>query len=71
MHPFLSVADRFISMVLLAVNMASLQRKQDNAVLSGNDHLFDDMLRRADKAMYSAKALGRNRMQLDNAIAAI
>ncbi len=40
-------------------------------VLSGNDHLFDDMLRRADKAMYSAKALGRNRMQLDNAIAAI
>ncbi len=36
-------------------------------LLSASDHLFDDMLRRADKAMYTAKAMGRNRMQLDNA----
>jgi diguanylate cyclase (GGDEF)-like protein len=40
-------------------------------LLSAEDQLFDDMLRRADKAMYSAKAQGRNRMQLDKAIAAI
>lgn len=39
-------------------------------LLSADDHLFDDMLRRADKAMYSAKAQGRNRMQLDKSIAA-
>lgn len=36
-------------------------------LLSAHDYLLNDMLRRADKAMYSAKALGRNRMQLDSA----
>jgi diguanylate cyclase (GGDEF)-like protein len=40
-------------------------------LLSADDHLFDDMLRRADKAMYSAKAQGRNRMQLDKSVAVI
>lgn len=40
-------------------------------LLSANDKLFDDMLRRADDAMYSVKAQGRNRMQLDNTISAI
>lgn len=37
-------------------------------LLSASDHFFDDMLRRADDAMYTAKVLGRNRMQLDKSI---
>lgn len=37
-------------------------------LLSASDHIFDDMLRRADDAMYTAKVLGRNRMQLDKSI---
>ena len=40
-------------------------------LLSAGDTIFDDMLRRADDAMYTAKVLGRNRMQLDNTIAII
>lgn len=40
-------------------------------LLSASDHFFDDMLRRADDAMYTAKVLGRNRMQLDKSIATI
>lgn len=40
-------------------------------LLSASDHIFDDMLKRADDAMYTAKVLGRNRMQLDKSIAAI
>ncbi len=40
-------------------------------LLSASDHLFDDMLRRADDAMYTAKSLGRNRMQLDSSVNAI
>jgi diguanylate cyclase (GGDEF)-like protein len=34
-------------------------------LLSSHDQLFDDVLRRADQAMYLAKMMGRNRMQLD------
>lgn len=37
-------------------------------LLSASDHFFDDMLRRADDAMYTAKVLGRNRMQIDKSI---
>ncbi|MGH8051744.1 MAG: GGDEF domain-containing protein [Arenimonas sp.] len=37
-------------------------------LLSASDHIFDDMLKRADDAMYTAKVLGRNRMQLDKTI---
>ena len=40
-------------------------------LLSASDHIFDDMLKRADDAMYTAKVLGRNRMQLDKSITAI
>ncbi len=40
-------------------------------LLSASDHFFDDMLRRADDAMYTAKVLGRNRMQLDKSITTI
>jgi len=40
-------------------------------LLSASDNIFDDMLRRADDAMYTAKVLGRNRMQLDKTIAVI
>ncbi len=40
-------------------------------LLSAGDTIFDDMLRRADDAMYSAKVLGRNRMQLDKTIETI
>lgn len=40
-------------------------------LLSASDHLFDDMLRRADDAMYTAKILGRNRMQLDKTLGMI
>jgi len=38
-------------------------------LLSASDHIFDDMLRRADEAMYTAIVLGRNGMQLDKTIA--
>ena len=37
-------------------------------LLSASDNFFDDMLKRADDAMYTAKVLGRNRMQLDRSI---
>ncbi len=40
-------------------------------LLSASDNIFDDMLRRADDAMYTAKVLGRNRMQLDKTITVI
>lgn len=40
-------------------------------LLSASDHIFDDMLRRADDAMYTAKLLGRNRMQIDKSISII
>ncbi len=40
-------------------------------LLSASDNFFDDMLKRADDAMYTAKVLGRNRMQLDKSITAI
>ena len=40
-------------------------------LLSASDHIFDDMLKRADDAMYTAKVLGRNRMQLDKSITGI
>lgn len=40
-------------------------------LLSASDHFFDDMLRRADDAMYTAKVLGRNRMQIDKSITTI
>ena len=40
-------------------------------LLSASDHFFDDMLRRADDAMYTAKILGRNRMQLDKTLSSI
>lgn len=40
-------------------------------LLSASDHFFDDMLRRADDAMYTAKVLGRNRMQMDNSITTV
>jgi diguanylate cyclase (GGDEF)-like protein len=35
------------------------------ALLSAQDIQFDDVLRRADQAMYLAKMMGRNRMELD------
>jgi diguanylate cyclase (GGDEF)-like protein len=35
------------------------------ALLSAQDIQFDDVLRRADQAMYLAKTMGRNRMELD------
>ena len=40
-------------------------------LLSASDSFFDDMLKRADDAMYTAKVLGRNRMQLDKSLSAI
>ncbi len=40
-------------------------------LLSASDLVFDDMLKRADDAMYTAKVMGRNRMQLDKSIMAI
>ena len=40
-------------------------------LLSASDNFFDDVLKRADDAMYTAKVLGRNRMQLDKTLSAI
>jgi len=40
-------------------------------LLSASDNFFDDMLKRADDAMYTAKVLGRNRMQLDKTVTVV
>jgi diguanylate cyclase (GGDEF)-like protein len=40
-------------------------------LLSASDLFFDDMLKRADDAMYNAKVQGRNCMQLDKTLAVI
>ncbi|MEO8002845.1 MAG: GGDEF domain-containing protein [Arenimonas sp.] len=57
--------------MLLLEQQRSITLSGGITLLSASDTIFDDMLRRADDAMYTAKVLGRNRMQLDKTIAAI
>lgn len=57
--------------MLLQEQRRSITLSGGITLLSASDHFFDDMLKRADDAMYTAKVLGRNRMQLDKSITAL